>query len=111
MFFFWTLIGQTPGKALLGVRVVGMDGKRLSFPRALLRYAGYLLSALPLGAGFFWILADDERRGFHDKIARTWVINTWAARYDENFLADELKDLGQNRRPLTPDTPTGKGGG
>ncbi len=92
--FFWLLIGQTPGKALLGVRVVGCDGRKLSFFRALLRYTGYMLSALPLGAGFFWILIDDRRQGFHDRLAGTCVIYTWAARPDEKFLAKELEELG-----------------
>lgn len=92
--FFWLLIGQTPGKALLGVRVVAKDGRKLSFVRALLRCLGYGLSALPLGAGFFWILIDDKRQGFHDKISGTYVIYTWAARPDEKFLAKELKELG-----------------
>jgi len=92
--FFWVLIGQTPGKALLGVRVVCCDGRKLGFFRALLRYTGYLVSALPLGLGFLWVLVDDRRQAFHDRLAGTFVVYTWAARPDEKFLAKELKELG-----------------
>lgn len=60
---FWTLNGQTPGKLLLGVRVVPLEGGRLPFKRALLRFFGYILSALPLYAGFLWILIDNRRQG------------------------------------------------
>jgi uncharacterized RDD family membrane protein YckC len=90
---FWVLIGQTPGKALMGIRVITLDGCRLSPWRALLRYLGYYVGAVPFALGFLWILADDRRQGWHDKIARTCVIYTWAARPDENFLADEIQEL------------------
>ncbi len=72
----WALLGQTPGKALLGLRVVRANGQRLSVSRSLLRFAAYWVSALPLFLGFLWILVDDDRRGWHDKIADTRVIYT-----------------------------------
>jgi uncharacterized RDD family membrane protein YckC len=70
---FWRLRGQTPGKWLLGVRVVPVGGGKLPLGRALLRLGGYLLSALPFYAGFLWILGP-ERRGLHDRLARTEVV-------------------------------------
>ena len=36
--FFWTLVGFTPGKALLGLKVVRKDGAKVSFGRSLLRF-------------------------------------------------------------------------
>lgn len=91
--FFLVLIGQTPGKALMGVRVVPRRGGRLSLGRAMLRLVCYILSGLPLGLGFLWVLVDDRRQGWHDKLAGTYVIYTWEARPDETFLADEILDL------------------
>ncbi|HEV8193186.1 MAG TPA: RDD family protein [Ktedonobacterales bacterium] len=70
----WALLGQTPGKALLGLRVVRANGQRLSVRRSILRYFAYWVSALPLFLGFLWILVDNERQGWHDKIADTYVI-------------------------------------
>ncbi len=72
--FFWTLIGFTPGKALLGLKVVRKDGKKLSFFRSLIRFFSYWISAIPLFLGFFWVLWDPKRRGWHDKIAGTQVL-------------------------------------
>jgi uncharacterized RDD family membrane protein YckC len=86
--FFWVLIGQTPGKTVIGLRVVTVDGSRVSIWRGILRLIGYLISSIPLYAGFLWILVDDDRKGWHDKIAGTHVIYTWEARPDENFLKD-----------------------
>jgi uncharacterized RDD family membrane protein YckC len=71
---FWVLLGQTPGKLLMGVRIARMNGQPLTVRRALLRYLGYWLSAIPLGLGFLWVLVDDQRQGWHDKLADTYVI-------------------------------------
>lgn len=70
---FWRISGQTPGKWLMGLKVVSVDGRRLSIARASLRFVGYLASALPFYAGFLWILGP-ERRAWHDRLARTQVI-------------------------------------
>ncbi len=70
---FWRLSGQTPGKWLMGLKVVSVDGRPLSIGRAALRFVGYLASALPFYAGFLWILGP-ERRAWHDRLARTQVI-------------------------------------
>ncbi len=77
--FFWMLVGQTPGKMLMGVRVVSVNARPLSFGQAIKRLLGYYLSMLPFFMGFFWILVSDSRQGWHDKIARTYVIYTWRA--------------------------------
>ena len=71
---FWVLLGQTPGKLLLGVRIARINGQPLTIRRALLRYLGYWLSAIPLGLGFLWVLVDDQRQCWHDKLAGTYVV-------------------------------------
>jgi uncharacterized RDD family membrane protein YckC len=75
---FWALVGKTPGKALMGLKVVGLDGSRINFPRSLLRCAAYAVSMI-LFLGFLWVLIDDRRMGWHDKIARTCVVYDWEA--------------------------------
>ena len=72
--FFWTLVGFTPGKAILGLKVVRQNGSNISFFRALLRLFGYWISAIPLFLGFLWVLWDPKRQGWHDKLAGTQVI-------------------------------------
>jgi uncharacterized RDD family membrane protein YckC len=70
---FWRILGQTPGKWLLGLKVVRVGGGPLLLGHAVLRSAGYLLSALPFYLGFLWVLGPD-RRGWHDRIADTEVV-------------------------------------
>jgi uncharacterized RDD family membrane protein YckC len=72
--FFWTLLGYTPGKALLGLKVVKKNGEKLSIFRSLLRFFAYWISAIPIFLGFFWVLWDSKRQGWHDKIAGTQVM-------------------------------------
>ncbi|HEY7954625.1 MAG TPA: RDD family protein [Polyangia bacterium] len=74
-FIFQALSGQTPGKRLVGVRVIDAFGDRPSLGRALLRTAAYLPSALLLGIGFLWVGFDPEKRGLHDRLADTYVVS------------------------------------
>ncbi len=72
---FWSTTGQTPGAHLMRFRVCRADdGSVLSPSRALLRLVCLTLAALPLLAGFLPILFDDRRRGLHDMLAGTVVI-------------------------------------
>jgi uncharacterized RDD family membrane protein YckC len=72
--FFWSLSGQTLGKLLTGSRVVDRHGGALGFGRAGMRLLGWILSLLPLGAGFLGIWTDSERRGWHDRLAGSKVV-------------------------------------
>lgn len=84
---FWRFLMGTPGKLLLGCLVVdARSGHRVSGSQALLRYLAYLVSALPLGLGFLWIAFDPHKQGFHDKIAKTYVVI-------EDELAKDLDEI------------------
>jgi uncharacterized RDD family membrane protein YckC len=73
--FFWVRYGGTPGKQLLGCRVVdAATGRPPTVGRAVLRYLGYIVSTLPLLLGFLWVAWDRRKQGFHDKIAGTLVV-------------------------------------
>ncbi len=76
----WLLVDRTIGQAALGLRVRRSDGRPLTFGPAIRRVIGYYLSILPLFLGFLWVLVDDRRQGWHDKIADTVVIYDWEAR-------------------------------
>ncbi len=80
----WGRFGRTPGKLLLDLRVVNArTGEPPGYGRALIRYIGYFISALPLGLGFLWIVFDRRRQGLHDKIAGTRVV-----RVDDSEILD-----------------------
>ena len=70
---FWRLFGQTPGKWVMGLKVVASNGGTMKSGRSLLRFFGYWISALPFYAGFAWILGP-ARRGWHDRLAGTEVV-------------------------------------
>jgi uncharacterized RDD family membrane protein YckC len=85
---FWSTTGQTPGDRLMRIRVTRGDGGRLHTRRAVVRYAGLWLAAIPLGAGFLPILVDDRRRGLQDWLARSVVIHTPAAESGADTVID-----------------------
>jgi uncharacterized RDD family membrane protein YckC len=72
--YFHGLTGRTPGKMLLGLQVVSVDGSRISFGIAFLRSVGYLVSSIVFCLGYIWIGFDKKKQGWHDKIAGTVVI-------------------------------------
>jgi uncharacterized RDD family membrane protein YckC len=72
---FWSTTGQTPGSRAMRIRVCRADDGATVRPRvAALRVVYLFLAALPLLAGFLTILVDDRRRGLHDILARTVVV-------------------------------------
>lgn len=75
LLFTWKF-SATPGKMLLGLRIVNRIGNRMGPKRAILRLIFWELQHVFLFVGFIVILLDRRRRGFHDLIAGTFVINT-----------------------------------
>jgi uncharacterized RDD family membrane protein YckC len=67
---FWALAGRTPGMALLGIRVVAVSGRPLSWLASLVR--AIVLAYFPVGA--LWAVVDRRNQGIHDKLARTTVV-------------------------------------
>ncbi|MBI5558338.1 MAG: RDD family protein [Deltaproteobacteria bacterium] len=66
--------GQTLGKVFMGIKVVSDSGENLSAGASFLRLVGYLLSAVPLGAGFLWSVVDKDCSAWHDRLACSRVI-------------------------------------
>ncbi len=70
---FWTR-GETLGMRAWRLRVVGPDGRPPAWPRALGRAGAALLSWAAFGLGFLWVLADPERRAWHDRLSGTRLV-------------------------------------
>ncbi|MDQ3662497.1 MAG: RDD family protein [Actinomycetota bacterium] len=69
--------GQTVGKKLLNIRIVDFQtGGPLGFGKAAIRYVGRIVSGIPCGLGYFWMLWDKERQTWHDKFATSVVVPT-----------------------------------
>ena len=70
---YWN--GQTPGMRLFGLRVVrDRDGGPISGGQAILRLIGFWINSAVFYIGWIWIFVDARRRGWHDLIAGTVVI-------------------------------------
>ena len=100
--FFFATTGQTIGKAIMGLRVVTTDGKRMGVRRSFIRTVCYTISLMPFGLGFLWVLGEDRRRAWQDKIAHTYVLYVWDARYEENFLRNAVYQLTKKREAKKP---------
>lgn len=72
--FFLTRNGATPGKMVLGLKVIRADGGPISPGLAIGRYLSYILDALILGIGYLMVAFDKEKRALHDHICGTRVI-------------------------------------
>lgn len=72
-FFLTRNNGQTPGKMIMKIRVIKTDGTPINDADAVLRYIGYLLNSV-FFIGWLWTLFDENRQGWHDKLARSYVV-------------------------------------
>src|SRR4051794_10992899 len=66
--------GATLGKMAFRARIVNLDGSRIGFGRALLRWLGSVLNGMTLGLGFLVVAFRADKRGLHDLIAGTKVV-------------------------------------
>lgn len=73
--FFTGYCGQTPGKMVLRIKVIRTNGEEMSYARAFLREViGKFISGIVLGLGYLWVAFDPGKQGWHDKIAKTYVV-------------------------------------
>lgn len=77
---YYTLLEASPkqatiGKFTLGLKVTDIQGSRIGFARANLRYFSRLASFLPLGLGFLLLLNSRRKQMLHDYMAGTVVIS------------------------------------
>jgi uncharacterized RDD family membrane protein YckC len=78
----WAVSGRTYGNLLMGLRVVGVYGGDVGWPRAALRAAAYVVFPI----GLMWVAVDRRDRSLQDRLLATAVVYDWRAR---------------TRRPLT----------
>ncbi|HWK89907.1 MAG TPA: RDD family protein [Longimicrobium sp.] len=66
--------GQTPGKRLLGVRVVRLNGQPMTLWMSFERFGGYAAGLVTGLLGFAQVYWDRNRQMIHDKIVETVVV-------------------------------------
>ncbi len=73
--YFWTRQdGRTPGKQVMRLKVIKVDGTPISDSDAIVRYFGYLINSAVILLGWLWVLVDANHQGWHDKLAKTYVV-------------------------------------
>jgi len=71
---FQVLRSRTIGMRVLKMKIIDVYGDPPSPGRCVVRTLGYLAGVATLFLGFIWIGFDGEKRGLHDWIAGTYVI-------------------------------------
>ncbi len=64
----------TLGKIILHLRVTNLNGDRISFGRATLRFIGRFFCHITFGIGYLLIIFTEKKQGLHDMIASTLVM-------------------------------------
>jgi len=73
--FFLSAYSSTPGKKLFGLVVVNEESQeKIQQKTVLIRTLSYFVSGLFLGIGFLAVALKGSKQGWHDKIAKTFVV-------------------------------------
>ncbi|MGD8417039.1 MAG: RDD family protein [Pseudomonadales bacterium] len=72
--YFWIFRGQTLGMLAWGLYIVSLDGYRITFTQAMLRYFVGVASLLPLGLGYLWLYVDPDRRTWPDMASGSSIL-------------------------------------
>jgi uncharacterized RDD family membrane protein YckC len=69
--------GATPGKRAMGIRIIDeRTGDPIGYGRSCVRFFGRLVSGLFLDLGYLWMLWDNEKQCWHDKMSHDVVVPT-----------------------------------
>ena len=64
----------TVGKQALGIKIVDLAGRRISWSRAMARSFASLLSMIVIYMGYLAATSDRQVRTWHDRLAKTLVV-------------------------------------
>jgi uncharacterized RDD family membrane protein YckC len=99
-YYYFTLVayGQSLGKRILKLKVIRLDGSKPDWLTAALRQLlGYPLSGTVFLLGYLWVGWDSQKQGWHDKLARTLVV--------ESLMLEEGRDFFLPGRFSLPNIP------
>ena len=89
--------GWTPGKRLLGIRVVRLSGKPFALWPAFERFGGYAAGLLTGLLGFFQMFWDPNRQAVQDKIGGTVVVDVRRRRKTNVALIRAMLEANRQR--------------
>ena len=68
------LTGQTPGKAIMGIRVVNQQGELIGSGAGIGRKFAHIVDSIVCGLGYLLPIVDSKRQTIADKIMTTFVV-------------------------------------
>ena len=71
---FWRRAGQTLGMQAWRIKLVTDSGDPPTWRQVTLRVLGALLSAVSLGAGYWWRFIPPRQRYWHDRLSQTYLV-------------------------------------
>ncbi|HEY5972883.1 MAG TPA: RDD family protein [Pseudoxanthomonas sp.] len=89
-FFHSAFSLATPGKMIVGIKVVRGNGEPISFWRGVARYFATIPSTLILCIGYLMAAFTDRKRALHDMICDTVVVDKWAFSPQPEMQREEL---------------------
>ncbi len=69
-------------KQFLGLKIVDVNGNKISAGKSWLRYLGYILSGI-MYIGYIMVAFTEGKRGLHDFIANTYVVKSKANQVED----------------------------
>lgn len=110
-------IGASPGRALMGIKILSEQGTRLTLKQAYIRYFSFYLTLATLSLGFLMSLFNERRQTLHDMIAQTVVIQApipsvnffalWTEEVSKLFsFISNSQDQTETSTQPKPQTPT-----
>jgi uncharacterized RDD family membrane protein YckC len=91
----------TPGKRLLGLYVVDMNGQRISFGRASGRYFSKFISSLIFFIGYIIAGLTQNKQALHDKIASTLVYRGKPEEYVDQLPSALSPKIRETNEPIS----------
>jgi len=70
----WATRSTTIGGVICGLKLVRLDGRKVDAGIAIVRGLSAFLSLFVFGLGFLWVVFNDHKQSWHDKIAGTTIV-------------------------------------
>lgn len=70
----WKMKGTTIGGIICGLKLVRIDDRPMDWGVAVVRALTAFLSLFAFGLGFIWVVFDDQKQSWHDKVAGTTLV-------------------------------------
>lgn len=68
--------GQTLGKKAMHIKIIRVDNQPITVFTGLVRYFSSWISGFVLLLGYLWVAFDSKKQTWHDKIAKTYVVES-----------------------------------